>query len=120
MVLTTEEKEFINKLSAITGIDSEQIKQVFHGLYICNIIYLYAKNSNYIYIPYFAKIKVETERFINKRQSLVRGKFDVIPTTIFQEDLNRIDRKQATSIETIIIKEISKHIDSLINPDFQM
>lgn len=120
MTLTNEEKEFISKLSAISGIDSEQIKQVFHGLYICNMIYMYAKNSDSIYIPYFAKIKVDTERFLNKRQSLVRGKFEVTPTPTFQEDLNRIDRRQATSIETNIIKDISKHIDGLVNPDLQV
>ena len=119
MTLSAEEKEFIDKLSAISGIHKEQIKQVFHSLYICNMIYMYARNSESVYIPYFAKIKVDTERFVNKRQSLVRGKFEVTPTPIFQEDLNRIDKRQATSIESNIVRDIAKHVDGLINPDLQ-
>lgn len=119
MTLSTEEKEFIEKLSAISGIHKEQIKQVFHSLYICNMIYMYAKGADSVCIPYFAKIKVDTERFVNKRQSLVRGKFEVTPTPTFQDDLNRIDKRQATSIETNIVRDISKHIDPLINPDLQ-
>ncbi len=98
MKLHDKSKEVVNKISMLTGLKKEDIKNVFESLTVLSILdYL---NSNYTDIPYLGtlEIKYATDKIENKvKKAILECNFQ--PCDYLNKNIGQINDGETSDIE---------------------
>lgn len=109
--LTSHEKNFIDKVSAISGIDHSTVKEVFLSTLIASTLEFYSGVSE-INIPYLFKAKVSLDQL--KKGADIQALYNIETSPSLHEVLLKIKSNSITWLEEFLKKEIAKSLSSIL------
>lgn len=109
--LTSHEKNFIDKVSAISGIDHSTVKEVFLSTLIASTLEFYS-GVNEINLPYLFKAKVSLEQL--KEGADIQALYNIETSPSLHEVLLKIKSNSITWLEDFLKKEITKSLSSIL------
>lgn len=113
MKLSSEEKNYLEKLSVLSGHDIKTIQDVFMAVLVAITMEVYA-GSHKILIPFLFNMKVNfTEKQTDKKVKLEES-YDVQTNQMLHEIFLKIRNNENTWVEDFIKKEIVEHINSIL------
>ena len=118
MELSQEEKSVIEKISVISGLETEVVKKVFKTLLIVIDMNLYQENNN-ITIPYIAKIGIKYRDIYIKRKNVFATDISLMaePSRFLFEEIDRISSDNPTLMEEHIKQSIDDILHKKINDE---
>lgn len=82
--LTKEERDFVSKLSAISGVPENTIQSVFQGFFTL-IAREWMEGNKEFYIPYLMKLKIDFSIVEQQRQFFLKEKLMATPSQNLHE-----------------------------------
>ena len=118
--LSTEEKFFIDTVSAIASRDKNTVKDILRALLIASTVHLYesieldGKDECDLIIPYIGKIHLEYFEHNSDEGTGTKLKLSVIPSDALIEEVSCIVSGDTTPSENFIKRQIVKYIQSVV------
>ena len=122
MKLSSPEKNFVDKISAISGHDVSTVRDIFFSLLIATTLEAYTESneSNEIHIPYLFKIliKCKTEKVNpDKKAFQLKEEYEIETSNSLHEILVKIMAEDWEWVEGFLKKEIMQKINTILDID---
>ena len=118
--LSLEEKEFLQRICAISKKDKQTVKDVLLSLLMVSTIEIY-KETNTIIIPYICSLKVEHFDKMTPKGVKVEVVLEAIPSTALIEEITAVSEGEITPSEKYVKKQIFKiFLDLLVLDDVEL
>jgi hypothetical protein len=114
MKLTPIEKNFIQKISAISGQDPKVVNDLFFSLLIATVMELYSGNEE-VSIPFLFNFKIDYDRDPIKNAYKLKEKYLVETSPSLHQVLVKIKSGEKTWVEEFIKKEIVESISGILD-----
>lgn len=116
------EKDFIDKVSAISGYDSKIVKEIFNSIFLITVREIYAKfynksNEIKIIFPYLFEFIIDYVKVPDPetKSLIIKEKYQIKTNDNLHEALVNIVTNNKTVIEKILLKEITKNITNILS-----
>lgn len=110
MKLTLEEKNFIERIVAISALDKKSVKTFFRSLLIASTIAVYSEEDE-IVIPYLCKLKIKYNDYLDtKKGSTVKVNMYAEPCEELIAEIKAISEGEQPPSKKYIKKEIFEEI----------
>jgi len=119
MRLSTEEKNYVNKICAVTGKDDSTVREVLRGILVTAILEVYAGRNEFI-VPYIGKIKTAHKNIVHQKKensSKINLKLilETIPSKWLKREYKSVIEGNITSSAKFVRSQIQKNIRNMLD-----
>ena len=112
--ITTEEKEFLERISAVSGHDIDIVRDIFLSLWISVTIELYQGKKDYNILFLFKVYFDYQQNFVRKGEKpKVFNK--VIPNPAFSKTLLQVAKGETANLQALLKDELKSLINEIID-----
>lgn len=116
MKLTSEEKNIVDKIAAISGNSPTVVREVFYGLLIATLMELHCDNKT-MHIPYLFKLDLDFSTKPAPKSLLLTEDHKFTSAKAFREEVIRLFSDEKTEVEKHLEKLIESHISKVLDFD---
>ncbi len=116
MKLTQEEKNFINKISAIACYNPAVVREVFKAMLIAVSLKLYSGEKEII-IPHIAKMKIQPEIKPGEGVFEVKEVYDIETSPALHDVVKSIVTGEGSQVKETIINDIGSQVSKILELD---
>lgn len=111
--LSSEEKDFLDKIVSISYVDKSTVKEVLQAILKVITVELYA-DSDTIYIPYICSLKISSCDSITQKGLETIVKLEAIPSKNLIEEVKAVNDGEITPTQEYTRQKILKSLEDKI------
>lgn len=115
MKLSRQEKDFIDRISAISGKDPGTVKDIFAALLIATSIELNADQKSAIPIPYLFTFKINPEQVMERKGIRIEEKYEIETSHTLHNIVVKLNSGEPNPLEHYLVREISKLLSGMLD-----
>jgi len=116
MKLTLEERNFVEKITAISALSKRSVKTFFKSLLMACSASVYS-DENEIIIPYLCKLKIKYNDYVTEKGTKVKVMLEAEPCDELIDEIKAISEGNQPPSKKFIKKEIAEELKNKLEID---
>jgi hypothetical protein len=112
--LSLEEKDFLDRVSAVSGYDKTIVRDVFQSFLNIITLELYS-GCNTINIPYVCSLEIDSYEKIQQNGVETIVELQAIPSSSLIDEIKAVNEGDITPTQQYIRKQMIEKLDSIVN-----
>lgn len=118
MKLSSEEKNIVDKVAAISGNSPNVVREVFYGLLIATLMEVYEEKKE-LHIPYLFKVEMNYSIKPGNKTMVLSENHNFKSNKTLREEIIRLYMNEKTEVEKHLEKLIENHISKILDFDVE-